>query len=325
MSFQIRKAERKKAKLKLGISGPSGAGKTFSALLLASGIADWEKIVVIDTENGSAELYDKLGPYSVIPFEPPFSPQRYVQAIHAAAKSGADVLIIDSISHEWDGKGGCLDMQAQMGGRYQDWAKVTPLHNDFVGAILQSPMHVIVTTRKKQDYALETNEKGKPAPKKVGMKEIQRDGFEYELTINFDVEINHFATASKDRTGLFAPRGSFKISEITGRELLDWTNSGAEAPSFHSSMSEASPVPITADTIITWSKAFKGWRLGDCKADPKFTEMCNWAIVKYKVPTNFAEKDMLSDATRWLKWMAEETDPPSPPIIVETEPDKIPF
>lgn len=228
MSFQVRKAERKKAKLKLGISGPSGSGKTFSALHLAHGIAgDWSKVTLIDTENGSGELYAHLGEYNVIPFEPPYSPQRYIEAIQAAVKGGAEVIVIDSISHEWDGKGGCLDIQTRMGGQYQHWAKVTPMHNSFVEAILQSPAHVIVTTRKKQDYEMSKGADGKNKVQKVGLKEIQRDGFEYELTINFDVEINHFATTSKDRTGLFMPRGPFQITTETGRELLAWANSGA--------------------------------------------------------------------------------------------------
>jgi len=230
MSFQVRKAERKKAKLKLGISGPSGSGKTYSSLLLAHGIAgDWDKVTIIDTENGSGELYTHLGRYNVISFAPPYSPQRYVEAITAAWKGGAEVIVIDSISHEWDGKGGCLDIQTKLGGKYQDWAKVTPMHNSFVEAILQVPVHVIVTTRKKQDYEMSRDANGKNKVEKVGLKEIQRDGFEYELTINFDVEINHFAVASKDRTGLFMPRPCFQITEETGRELLAWAESGAEA------------------------------------------------------------------------------------------------
>lgn len=228
MSFQLRKAERKKVKLKLGVSGPSGSGKTYSSLLLAYGMAgSWEKITLIDTENGSGELYSSLGPYNVISFEPPYSPQRYIEAIDAALQGGAEVIVIDSTSHEWDGKGGCLDIQTQLGGRYQDWARVTPMHNAFVDKILHSPVHVIVTTRKKQDYEMTKDSSGKAKVQKMGMKEIQRDGFEYELTINFDVEINHFATASKDRTGLFMPRGPFVISPDTGKELLAWSESGA--------------------------------------------------------------------------------------------------
>jgi len=229
-TFQLRKAERKKVKLKLGVSGPSGSGKTYSSLLLAYGMTgSWEKITLIDTENGSGELYSSLGPYNVISFEAPYSPQRYVEAIDAAIQGGAEVIVIDSISHEWDGKGGCLDIQTQLGGRYQDWARVTPMHNAFVDKILHSPCHVIVTTRKKQDYEMTKDSSGKAKVQKMGMKEIQRDGFEYELTINFDVEINHFATASKDRTGIFMPKGPFQITPDTGKELLAWSESGASA------------------------------------------------------------------------------------------------
>lgn len=228
MAFQINTASRKKAKLKLGLSGVSGAGKTYSALLLARGIAgSWEKVTLIDTENGSGELYSHLGPYKVIPFGAPFDPRRYVEAIVFAVKSGAQVIVIDSITHEWDGIGGCLELQANLGGRYQDWSKVTPLHKAFVDAILQSPVHVITCTRKKQDYEM-TNDGGKAKVQKMGLKEIQRDGYEYELTINFAVEISHYATASKDRTGLFMPRGPFQITQQTGEELIAWANSGAE-------------------------------------------------------------------------------------------------
>lgn len=255
MSFQVRKAERKKAKLKLGISGPSGSGKTYSSLLLAHGIAgDWDKVTIIDTENGSGELYTHLGRYNVISFAPPYSPQRYVEAITAAWKGGAEVIVIDSISHEWDGKGGCLDIQTKLGGKYQDWAKVTPMHNSFVEAILQVPVHVIVTTRKKQDYEMSRDANGKNKVEKVGLKEIQRDGFEYELTINFDVEINHFAVASKDRTGLFMPRSCFQITEETGRELLAWAESGAELAPVESpkpSTSSTNTVPLTNGKVRT--------------------------------------------------------------------------
>jgi AAA domain len=248
-TFQLRKAERKKVKLKLGVSGPSGSGKTYSSLLLAYGMTgSWEKITLIDTENGSGELYSSLGPYNVISFEAPYSPQRYVEAIDAALQGGAEVIVIDSISHEWDGKGGCLDIQTQLGGRYQDWARVTPMHNAFVDKILHSPCHVIVTTRKKQDYEMTKDSSGKAKVQKMGMKEIQRDGFEYELTINFDVEINHFATASKDRTGIFMPKGPFQITPDTGKELLAWSESGASAKPVESPKLAATTKETTTST-----------------------------------------------------------------------------
>ena len=110
MSF--RKAERKRARLKIGFSAPSGAGKTYSSLLVAYGICgDWSKIAVIDTENGSAELYSDLGEYSVCPIMPPFTPKKYIAAIHEAVEAGFEVLIIDSLSHAWSGEGGLLDMK----------------------------------------------------------------------------------------------------------------------------------------------------------------------------------------------------------------------
>jgi hypothetical protein len=282
MTFEIRKAERKKAKLKLGVSGPSGSGKTYSSLL--------DKVTLIDTENGSGELYAHLGPYNVIPFNAPFSPARYVEAIKAAVNAGTEVIVIDSISHEWDGQGGCLDIQSKLGGKYQDWAKVTPMHNAFVEAILQSPAHVIVTTRKKQDYEMSKSD-GKTKVEKVGLKEIQRDGFEYELTINFDVEINHYATASKDRTGLFMPRPTFKINEDTGKELLEWANSGAEPETFD-----------PAEEVIGWSKKFRDKKVGDVWDNKDFQDMCNWAINDFGHDDRVM-KGMHEDSKRWMAFI----------------------
>lgn len=229
----FRKAERKQVKLKIGISAPSGAGKTYSALLIAYGICnDWEKIAVVDTENGSAELYSNLGSYSVCPIAPPFTPAKYIEAIHAAEVSGFSVLIIDSLSHAWTGEGGLLDMQdkavkaSKSGNSYTAWREITPEHNKLVDAILQSPLDIIVTTRAKAEYVV-TEDNGKKGYKKIGLAPVFRDGLEYELTAFFDMTQEHIATASKDRTGLFAG-GGFIPSEETGKLLNEWRNGGAE-------------------------------------------------------------------------------------------------
>jgi hypothetical protein len=140
-----------------------------------------------------------------------------------------EVAVIDSASHEWEGKGGCLEINEQLGGRFQDWAKVTPRHRAFIDKILHSDIHVISTTRKKTDFAMESTSNGKVAPKKVGLKDVQRDGWEYELTTVFDLETpSHLAKASKDRTGLFMARPHFIITEDTGREFLEWSREGKE-------------------------------------------------------------------------------------------------
>ncbi len=229
----FRKAQRKQAKLKIGLSAPSGAGKTYSALLIAKGICgNWEEIAVIDTENGSAELYSDLGGYSVCGIKPPYTPKKYIDAISEAEEAGFKVLIIDSLSHAWSGEGGLLDMQdkatksSKSGNSYTAWREVTPEHNKLVDAILQSNMDVIVTTRAKAEYVI-TENNGKKEIKKVGLAPVFRDGLEYELTVFLDLSQEHIASASKDRTGLF-DRQNFIPTEETGKLLNTWRNGGAE-------------------------------------------------------------------------------------------------
>lgn len=226
--MQLKQSERKQVKLRLGLSGASGFGKTKSALLLAYGMTgDWSKIAVIDTENSSASLYSDLGNFKVLDLSAPYSPERYIQAIDLCEKSNISVIIIDSASHEWNGSGGCLDIHEKLGGRFQDWANVTPRHQAFIDKILQSQCHIITTTRRKMDYSLDIGSNGKTQVVKHGTKEITRDGFEYELTVNFElINENHLAKASKDRTSLFANKPEFVITIETGRKILEWCNSG---------------------------------------------------------------------------------------------------
>jgi hypothetical protein len=227
--LQLRKATRKKAKIRAGMSGPSGFGKTYSALLLAKGlVGEWDKIAVIDTENGSADLYSDLGEYNVIPLTAPYAPERYIEAINACVKGGMEVIIIDSISHEWDGKGGCLEIQESLGGKYQDWAKVTPRHQAFVEAITTSPVHMITTVRRKQDYDM-IKDGNKTKVEKVGTKEVTREGFEYELTVNFEfLNDRHMVKAGKDRTSLFVNKPEFVITEQTGELIKGWCENGVD-------------------------------------------------------------------------------------------------
>lgn len=226
--MKLQKATRKQVKLRLGMSGASGFGKTYSALLLAHGmIGDWSKIAVIDTENGSAELYADLGDYNVLALQSPYTPERYIEAIKTCEDAGMELIIIDSITHEWDGKGGCLDIHSDLGGQFAHWAKVTPRHNAFIQAILQSKCHIITTVRRKQDYDMVKNDKGRIEPVKVGTKEVTKDGFEYELTINFEfINDKHIVKASKDRTSMFANYPEFIITEETGKQIIEWCNSG---------------------------------------------------------------------------------------------------
>lgn len=226
--MKLQKAQRNQVKLRLGLSGASGFGKSYSALLLAFGITnDWTKIAIIDTENNSASLYSHLGDFNVLSLNEPYAPERYIQAIEVCEKEEIEVVIIDSITHEWSGKGGCLELHEQLGGRFQDWAKITPRHQAFIDKILNSNCHVITTVRRKTDYSLDKDGNGKTKVMKLGTKEITRDGFEYELTVNFElINDNHLVTASKDRTGLFSGKPEFVINSSTGKKLIEWCNLG---------------------------------------------------------------------------------------------------
>lgn len=226
--MKLQQAQRSQVKLRVGLSGPSGYGKTMSALLLAYGITNnWNKIAVIDTENNSASLYSHLGEFNILNLEEPYSPERYIKAIQTCEEANMEVIIIDSISHEWSGKGGCLEMHEKLGGRFQDWARITPLHNQFIDSVIQSKCHVIATTRRKVDYSLDRDMNGKTKVMKLGTKEITREGWEYELTVNFEfINDNHLVKASKDRTGLFMDKPEFVINPATGKKLKSWCSEG---------------------------------------------------------------------------------------------------
>lgn len=222
------RAERKKARLRLGICGPSGSGKTYSALQIAFGLG--ESIAVIDTEHDSASLYAHLGEYDTCSLSPPFRIEDYISAIETAEEAGYGTIILDSITHAWAGSGGLLDRHSvasrRSGNSYTAWAEITPLHQKFVESMLQSKSHIIATMRTKVAYAIDQNDAGKiTGIRKLGMQPIQREGMDYEFTIVFDVDDHHVATATKDRTTLFAGR-SFTPDQKLGRQILEWLNSG---------------------------------------------------------------------------------------------------
>lgn len=257
MTIQIKKAERKSVKIKLAITGPSGAGKTMGSLLLAKGLAAGGKVLIIDSEDGSSNLYadHKLVgmDFDVIELDAPYTVTKYLQALQAGQDAGYDVIVIDSITHAWAGEGGLLDKKTSLdsrgGNSFTNWASITKEQEQFKAKIIHSSSHVIVTMRSKQEYVVEANDKGRSAPKKVGLAPIQRDGMEYEFTTVFDVSMDHSYQASKDRTGLFDGRIE-KLGESTGKEIRDWLNSGAVIVAQSSSVAEEIDAPAIHRSII---------------------------------------------------------------------------
>lgn len=228
--MKLQTSQRSLSPMKILLSGPSGSGKTFSALQLARGLsASWENICIIDTEHGSADLYSHHGAYKVIKLDAPFHPTRYIEAVKIALDAGMQCIIIDSISHEWSGKGGCLELHEKttssmkVPNSFAAWGSVTPVHQSFIDAVVSCPVHVIATSRSKTEYVL-VERNGRQVPQKVGMAPILRDGTEYEFSIHLELDQLHRAHCTKDRTQLFQDGEPFQINSDTGKKILTWIN-----------------------------------------------------------------------------------------------------
>ena len=279
MGLQLKQAQRSKAYLKLGMSAPSGGGKTLGALLIAYGLMKekypkesdetrWGKIAIIDTENGSGELYvgkeianTKIGVYNAVTLTPPFEADKYTDAIELCREAGMEVCIIDSTTHLWSGQGGLLEQQSnaakRSGNSYTAWREVTPQHNRFVDTMLQTPMHIIATMRSKQEYVQEKDDKtGKTTVRKLGLEPEQRKGMEFEFTTFFEINAEHEAFGSKDRTSLFDQK-TFKITPAVGATLMQWLESGVDigtqanviAATTHKVDKEAAMAKLKGDVI----------------------------------------------------------------------------
>lgn len=241
----FKKAIRERVKLKLAITGPSGGGKTYSALRLATGMGG--KIAFVDTENGSGSLYSDKFNFDVAEISPPYTIDKYIKAIDTAIEDGYDILIIDSITHAWAGEGGILsrksDYDSQKGGNsYANWRLFTKEHETLMAKILSCNIHLISTMRSKQDYQLIENSSGKSVPQKMGLAPIQREGVEYEFTTVFDIQMSHKAQSSKDRTELFTGE-IFQVTEETGKKIMDWCKSGRSAKE----IKQESRMPVSAE------------------------------------------------------------------------------
>lgn len=180
----FQKATKAQTFLRMALMGPPGSGKTYSSLCIAEGLG--KKIALIDTERGSASKYAELVDFDVMELAE-YHPKKYIEAMYAAHKGEYDVLIIDSLSHAWAGKGGVLEIvdraKGKGGNQFNAWAEPSKLQQELVDTILRIPMHVIVTMRSKMAYVVEENERGKSVPRKVGMAPVQRDGVEYEFDV----------------------------------------------------------------------------------------------------------------------------------------------
>jgi len=232
---------REKAKLRLALTGVSGAGKTLGALFIAYGITrDWGKVAVIDTEHERAKFYANrsdlgTGQFLWATLTPPYSPERYKAFVTDAAKEvGNDgVAIVDSLSHAWKGEGSVLEIKSKIASQqgknsFTAWDEAGAEQTALINSILSVDCHTIITMRSKMEYALQENARGKMVPVKMGLKPIQRNDVEYEFDIVLDIDRNHIATTSKDTT--FLDKYGTVITPELGQQLAAWLDGGPEPP-----------------------------------------------------------------------------------------------
>lgn len=230
--FVFQKATKNQLPARICIAGPTGSGKTFTATLEIAPVLGM-KILQIDTEHGSGQLYADLGDYDYYRFDPPYDPSRLVEVLKAADEQGYEVIIVDSLSHFWDGEGGTIDIadaagQRASGNSFAGWKVATPALRHLVDVMLDLKGHLIVTMRSKMEYVLETNDRGKQVPKKVGMAPVMRQGIEYEFALVADMDLDHRMVISKSRCSELADQVVMphRAKEMT-ETFKAWLTSGA--------------------------------------------------------------------------------------------------
>jgi ABC-type dipeptide/oligopeptide/nickel transport system ATPase component len=274
-------AVKQEAKLRLAIAGPSGSGKTYTALAIASNLG--KKVALVDTEHGSASKYADIFQFDVMEMEPPFNPDRFCKAIIEAQAGGYDVIVLDSLSHAWNGTGGLLELVDQFalkykGNTYAGWKEGTPVYNKLIDTIVQSNIHVIATMRSKQDYVLEVGSDGKQHPKKVGMAPIQRDGFEYEFDVFLEMDIDNIGRIIKTRCPALTGK-AFKLpgADVAGI-LTDWLKGAARVET----------TDVLSKNAMDW--AAKEWNIAPKEAREKIEQALKDGKLEANMPKDGFKK-----------------------------------
>lgn len=248
-AHRFHRATKEQGKLRLALIGPAGSGKTWTALSVAEALGG--RVAVIDTEHGSASKYADRFRFETTGLAS-FSPQEYTTAIEDAGHGGFGVLVIDSLSHAWVGRGGALEMHDDAtvkarGNSYVAWRDVTPHHNALVEAMLQSPAHVIVTMRAKTDYVMEKHEQtGKTIIRKVGLAAIQRDGLEYEFDVVGMLDMDNTLCVVKSRCSALHGAVLPKPGMAFGQTLLAWLTSRSPVAAPPASAANGMPTPVAS-------------------------------------------------------------------------------
>ena len=248
MVFQ--KATKEKAKLRMALTGPSGSGKTYTALTLAQYLG--KKVCVVDTEGNSASKYANLFDFCTLSLTD-CHPNNFIKAIDAAVAEGFDVIILDSLSHAWNGKNGLLELadreKMKLTNQFQAWAKMAPIQNALTNKLLTAPIHILTTLRVKTAYDMQ-EENGKKRPVKIGLAPVQKEGIEYEFDVLAEMTPENTMIISKAR----CPELNGQVFNKPGKEVADilngWLNDGAEPVKAAEQKTEA----VSAQTVVPAAK-----------------------------------------------------------------------
>ena len=243
MSIQFAKATKSQAKARVAIFGPAGAGKTMTALRIATGLAGEKgRIAVLDTEHGSASKYADRFTFDTCPLDESASVEVVVEGLRAAKAGGYDVVLLDSMSHSWQELLAEVEQIAKAkyrGNTWSAWSEGTPKQQAMVKAILRAPFHLIATMRSKTAWLEEKDERtGRVKPVRVGLAPEAGKGIEYEFDLLMEMNPEHFATIIKDRTGKYQDALLEKPGEDFGRALAAWLS---DAPP---------PAKLASETLV---------------------------------------------------------------------------
>lgn len=229
------KATKTKAKLRMAFTGPAKSGKTYTALVLATALANGGRIGLVDTERGSSRKYADIFDFDIIELEE-FHPNTYIAAIEVFETAGHAVIILDSLSHEWEGKRGVLELHddatktSRSDNSWAAWRRITPLHQGLMDKILRANAHIIATMRSKMAYIQTKDDKGKTEIKKVGLAPVQRQGMEYEFDILAEMRHDHRCVIGDTRCPAVDGASQLKPDGAWFQPIIDWLSDGSEEP-----------------------------------------------------------------------------------------------
>ncbi|MFF4652783.1 ATP-binding protein [Streptomyces sp. NPDC001380] len=278
-------ATKERAKARIALTGPTGSGKTYTALVLAAGLG--KRIALVDTEHGSAAKYADEFAFDILPLSA-FQPATLVDALAVAAHEGYDVVVVDSLSHFWSGTGGMLEQvdnaarRAGSGSSFAGWREARPQERAMIDALLAYPGHLVATMRTKTEYVVETDDRGRKVPRKVGLRPEQREGIEYEFDIVGDLDHENTLVVSKSRAKPLSGMVLRKPGPEFAEAVLAWLDSGGPAPSV-SGYLEAATAPGAAyeDLRALYEDARRHNLLGAAVLDGEESRTLGEVIVRH--------------------------------------------